>query len=60
MKERKQQMSVGDLVTVYGAARALGLTFWQLDRLIRKGAIPVVRIGNTRLVRLSDVEVAAR
>ena len=60
MEQRKQRTSVGDLMSVQGAAQALGLTYWQLDRLIRAGKVQTIRIGNTRLLKLSEVEVAAR
>jgi excisionase family DNA binding protein len=59
-RDKQQRTSVGDLATVQGAAQALGLTYWQVDRLIRQGKIETVRVGNTRLVKLSDVELAAR
>jgi excisionase family DNA binding protein len=59
-RTKQQRTSVGDLMTVQGAAQALGLTFWQVDRLIRKGQVQTIRVGNTRLVKLSDIELAAR
>jgi excisionase family DNA binding protein len=60
MERGKQRTSVGDYVTLQGAAQALGLTYWQLYRLVQKQEVPSIRVGNTRLVRLSDVELAAR
>jgi excisionase family DNA binding protein len=59
MNDRKQRYSVGDLMTVQGAAQALGLTYWQVDRLIRQRKVTTIRVGNTRLVRLADVELAS-
>jgi excisionase family DNA binding protein len=55
--ERKSRIAVGDLVTVQGVAQALGLSYWQVYRIIRKNRVPVVRVGNTLLLRVSDVEV---
>jgi excisionase family DNA binding protein len=60
MERGKQRQSVGDLMTIQGVAQALGLTYWQVDRLIRTGKVETIKVGNTRLVRLSDVELAAR
>jgi excisionase family DNA binding protein len=57
--DKKQRTSVGDLVTVQGAAQALQMTYWQIDRLIRTRKVPVIRVGNTRLVKLSDVELVS-
>ncbi len=58
--ERKQRQSVGDLMTIQGAAQALGLSYWQAYRLVQKREVPTIKIGQTLLVRLSDVEIAAR
>lgn len=53
--ERKQQTQVGDLMTVDAAARAVGMTFHQLDKLVRQGKVNAVKVGNVRLIKLSDV-----
>jgi hypothetical protein len=58
--ERKQRMAVGEYVTIQGAATALGMTYWQCYRLIQKRQVPVIRVGNCLMARLSDVELAAR
>jgi len=58
--ERKQRQSVGDLITIQGAAQALGLTYWQTYRLVQKREVPTIKIGQTLMVRLSEVELAAR
>lgn len=58
--EREQITQVGDLMTVDAAARAVGMTFHQLDKLVRQGRVHAVMVGNTRLVKLSDVRHLAR
>ena len=56
--QRKQRMSVGEYMTIQAAAQALGLSYWQCYRIVHKERVPLIRVGNTILVRLSDVEVA--
>jgi hypothetical protein len=54
--ERKQATQVGDMMTLPAAAQALGLTYWQVRRIVTQHRVPTTRIGNTLLVRLSDIE----
>jgi len=60
MDRKRQSTAVGDYITLYGAAQALGLTYWQVYRLVQKRSVPTLKIGATLMVRLSDVELAAR
>jgi excisionase family DNA binding protein len=59
-RDKTRTQTVGDQVTIQGAAQQLGLTFWQVDRLVRTGKVETIKVGVTRLVKLSDVELAAR
>ena len=45
--ERKQRQSVGDLMTIQGAAQALGLSYWQAYRLVQKPEVPTIKIADT-------------
>ncbi len=48
---------LGEYATIDGAARAAGITYWQLVGYIRRKQVPTVKLGGkTTLVRLSDVE----
>jgi hypothetical protein len=60
MDRKRQDTPIGDYVTLYGAAQQLGLTYWQVYRLVQKREVPTTKIGHTLMARLSDVETAAR
>lgn len=47
---------VGDMLTVDGAAQALGTSYMRVWRFIRKNDIPTARIGKNLLVRIVDVQ----
>lgn len=47
--------NVGDLYTIQGAAEKLGVSFWTLDGYVRKHNVPTIKLGRTRMVRLSDL-----
>ena len=51
--------SVGELSTLEAAGQALGLTYWQTRRIVKLRNVPTVRLGNTILVKVSDVEKEA-
>ncbi len=60
MEKRRELVTdyLGGLYSVPGAAKRLGLTYDCVDSRIRRGNIAVVRVGNERFVRLSDVKQA--
>ncbi len=47
------------LVTLEGAGERLALSRSAIYRLIKKGAIPSVKVGGSRRVRVRDLEVFA-
>lgn len=48
---------LGGLYSVKGAARRLGMSYDALDARIRRWGVQVYRLGNERMVRLSDVRL---
>jgi hypothetical protein len=55
LKEGKP-MNLEEWNTVENAARALGTTYWILNRRLRREpGIPVRRVGNTRMIRIVDL-----
>ena len=43
------------LLTIHQAAEALGLYYWQLQRAVKRGAIPSYTPFGRKLVKLSEV-----
>jgi len=50
---------LGDWVTLRAATRLRGGTYWQVRYLMRRHHLPRRMIGNTVLVRLTDLAAAA-
>lgn len=48
--------SIGDYYTLHGAAEALGVSYWQVWRVVRRQQMPTLLLGQTLLVLLEDVE----
>jgi excisionase family DNA binding protein len=59
MKTRKTTQTVGEYSTLSHAAYQLGISYWQIYRLVQRQRVSTFRVGNTLLVRLSDVKEAA-
>lgn len=48
---------LGEWATIQGAARVAKVTYWTIDRLIRTGELPAIKLGGkTTLVRITDVK----
>jgi len=52
--------ALGEYVTLKVATKVTGLSFWTLDRAIRRGKLPAIKIGQVRFVQLDDVYAIAR
>jgi excisionase family DNA binding protein len=52
--------AVGDYVMLQPAGQALGLSYWEVYGLVRRGQVEALKLGRTYLVRLSDLEKAGQ
>jgi hypothetical protein len=59
MRSHKTTQTIGEYATLRHTAYKLGLTYWQIYRLIERQQVATLRVGNTLLVKLSDVKEAA-
>ncbi len=50
--------SIGDYYTLQGAAEELGVSYWQVWRVVLYHQAPVLQLGQTLLVLLDDVAAA--
>lgn len=51
---------IGEYYTMHGAAAALGVSYWQLYRLVRDGLVPVIRLGTRLMLRLEEARPALK
>jgi predicted site-specific integrase-resolvase len=54
------EQQIGDYYTIHGAAAALGVSYWQLYRLVRSGLVPVIRLGARLMLRLEGARAALK
>lgn len=47
--------SIGAYYTLQGAAEALGVSYWQVARVVRQRQTPTLLLGQTQLVKLDDL-----
>ena len=52
--------SIGDYYTLRGAAEELGVSYWDVWRVVLYHQAPVFQLGQTLLVMLDDVHAALR
>ncbi len=51
---------IGEYYTMHGAAAALGVSYWQLYRLVRDGLVPVIRLGTRLMLRLEEAHATLK
>jgi excisionase family DNA binding protein len=54
------EQRIGDYYTIHGAADALGVSYWQLYRLVHSGLVPVIRLGARLMLRLEEARPALK
>jgi excisionase family DNA binding protein len=52
------EQQLGEYFTIHGAAAALGVSYWQLYRLVHSGRVPVIRLGGRLMLRLEEARAA--
>lgn len=52
--------TLGEFVTLIGAAEALGTTREAIYRRVRRHHVPTSRVGRTLMIRVTDLELLER
>jgi excisionase family DNA binding protein len=54
------EQRIGEYYTIHGAADALGVSYWQLYRLVRSRQMPVIRLAGRLMLRLEEARAALK